>query len=56
MRAFVKLTVFIDKCTAANCNVPESDYYDKPMKIMLVYTQYASFLKPGMEMDRRLFA
>ena len=56
MGALVKPTVLIDKYTAANCNVSKRDYYDKLMKIMLVYTQHASFLKPGIEMDKRLFA
>ncbi len=55
MGALVKPTVLIDKCTAANCNVSESDYYDNPMKIMLVCTKHTNILKPGLEMDKPLF-
>ncbi len=52
MRAFVKLTVFINRCEAANCNMPENDYNDKPMKIKTCCTQYANIIRPEWEMDK----
>ncbi len=52
MGALLKPTVFIDKCAAANCNASKNDYYDKPMKTMLVCTKHANILKLGMEMDK----
>jgi hypothetical protein len=44
-----------DRCETVDGNVPENDYYDKPMKTMLVCTQHASALKP-IGRDKALFA
>lgn len=56
MRACVIPTVLIGRYETANCNVPENDYYDKPLRIMLVCTQNASVLKPVVDVDKPLFA
>ncbi len=54
--AFVICTEFDDTRAVANCNVPECDYYDNPMRISLVCTQYTSILKPKLEVGKPLFA
>ena len=56
LRVFVKPTVLIDRYVAAHCNVPESDNYDKLMRIKIVCAQHASVLKPSMKVDKPLFA
>ncbi len=44
-----------DRCEAVDGNVPENDYYEKPMKTMLVCTKHTNILKLGLEMDKPLF-